>query len=256
MGLAGGIVRKVFSKSPCSSAGGRGHNEKASADHRRRWSSLRLYLCGEEMNTAPEEEDDEGTVSVKSFETCVMAQEAQIPVAQQSDGHNVGDNLEGPDDPVPGEQSHVVVPVEPATEEAATLIQSAFRGFMARKQLKQLRKCQESDRADEPRSPTSASVAASVEVHVGESLSNLRLSEDSASVQQRTTSQKSRPPPVFRVKEEWDDSTVSSNVSRMRMQSRIEATTRRERALAYAFSQQVRTKKCAAACVPCEQCRR
>jgi hypothetical protein len=32
---------------------------------------------------------------------------------------------------------------------------------------------------------------------------------------------------------------VSSNVSRMRIQSRIEATTRRERALAYAFSQQV-----------------
>lgn len=41
--------------------------------------------------------------------------------------------------------------------------------------------------------------------------------------------------------EEWDDSTVSSNVSRMRMQSRIEATTRRERALAYAFSQQLRS---------------
>ena len=41
--------------------------------------------------------------------------------------------------------------------------------------------------------------------------------------------------------EEWDDSTVSSNVSRMRIQSRIEATTRRERALAYAFSQQVRS---------------
>jgi len=48
--------------------------------------------------------------------------------------------------------------------------------------------------------------------------------------------------------EEWDDSTVSSNVSRMRIQSRIAATTRRERALAYAFSQQVTTEKCAAAC--------
>lgn len=126
---------------------------------------------------------------------------------------------------------------------------------------------------DEPRSPTSASVATSVVVQVGESLSNLRLSgEDSTSVQQRG-SQKSRPPPpAFRVKvryivelnciaelrgihivvdggrctcwsqEEWDDSTVSSNVSRMRIQSRIEATTRRERALAYAFSQQVGTR--------------
>ncbi|GJN38811.1 hypothetical protein PR202_gb27887 [Eleusine coracana subsp. coracana] len=242
MGLAGGIVRKVFSKSPCSSVGGRGHNEKGSADHRRRWTSLRLYLCGEEMNTAAEDEDDEGTVSVKSFETCVMAQEEKVPVAQQSDGHNADDNLVAHDDPHPGEQSHVVVAVESArTEEAATVIQSAFRGFMARRQLKELKKCKERDSTDEPRSPTSASVAAtSVEVQVGESLSNLKLSEDSASVQQRT-SQKSRPPPVFRVKEEWDDSTVSSNVSRMRMQSRIEATTRRERALAYAFSQQLRS---------------
>ena len=79
-------------------------------------------------------------------------------------------------------------------------------------------------------------------VQVGEPLSNLRLSEESASVQQQRSSQRSRPPPpppAFRVKEEWDDSTVSSNVSRMRIQSRIEATTRRERALAYAFSQQV-----------------
>lgn len=85
-------------------------------------------------------------------------------------------------------------------------------------------------------------------VQVGDessSLGNLRLrlSEESASVQQqRSCSQRSsRPPPAFRVKEEWDDSTVSSNVSRMRIQNRIEATTRRERALAYAFSQQVRT---------------
>lgn len=42
--------------------------------------------------------------------------------------------------------------------------------------------------------------------------------------------------------EDWDDSTVSSNVSKMRMQNRMEATTRRERALAYAFSQQVINK--------------
>jgi len=118
--------------------------------------------------------------------------------------------------------------------------------MQARRQLQELRTRQEQEMDDgaqqEPsRSPTWASVATSVLVQVGEPLSNLRLSEESASVQQRS-SQRSRPPPpppAFRVKEEWDDSTVSSNVSRMRIQSRIEATTRRERALAYAFSQQV-----------------
>ncbi|PAN23335.1 hypothetical protein GQ55_4G085700 [Panicum hallii var. hallii] len=249
MGLAGGIVRRVFSKSPCSSAsgGGRAHSERGAGDHRRRWSSLRLYLCGEEMNTAPEEEEDE-TVSVKSFETCVMPpQEEHVPVAVAQPGgvHDADDSTGDPEDQrVPGEESHAVVPTEPDEKEgaAATLIQSAFRGFMARRELQELRMRGEMDGgADEPRSPTSASVATSVVVQVGESLSNLRLSEDSASVQQRG-SQKSRPPPpAFRVKEEWDDSTVSSNVSRMRIQSRIEATTRRERALAYAFSQQLRS---------------
>lgn len=44
------------------------------------------------------------------------------------------------------------------------------------------------------------------------------------------------------LQEEWDDSTVSSNISKMRIQNRLEATTRRERALAYAFSQQVDQK--------------
>lgn len=35
---------------------------------------------------------------------------------------------------------------------------------------------------------------------------------------------------------------MSSNISKMRIQNRLEATTRRERALAYAFSQQVHMK--------------
>lgn len=53
----------------------------------------------------------------------------------------------------------------------------------------------------EPRCPTSASAATSVVVQVGESLSNFRLSEDSASVQQRSSNlQRSRLPPAFRVK--------------------------------------------------------
>ncbi|CAN6216340.1 unnamed protein product [Urochloa humidicola] len=250
MGLTGGIVRRVFSKSPCSSAGssGRAHSEKGAADHRRRWGSLRLYLCGDEMNTAAEEDDDE-TNSVKSFETCVMMpQEVHAPVAQPGDVHDADNNPGEPEyQRVPGEESHIVVPDEPADKEvaAAMLIQSAFRGFMARRLLQELmRTRKEMDGGtDEPRSPTSASVATSVVVQVGESLSNLRLSggDDSASVQQRGSQKSRQPPTAFRVKEEWDDSTVSSNVSRMRIQSRIEATTRRERALAYAFSQQLRS---------------
>lgn len=257
MGLAGGIVRRVLAKSPCGSSasagGGGGHSERSPGDRKRRWSSLRMYLCGDETGAAAadqvaeEDDEDDGTVvSAGSFETCPMA---RIPVAHQSsdvDSCNP-DELQGQG----SAEEDMGAPTGRLTEEeAARLIQSAFRRFMARRRLLQevLRRSsgQEGCYAElEPMTPASASIAASVEVQVGESLSNLRLSDDggaspSPSAQHRA-SQKSRPPQVFRAKEEWDDSTLSSNVLRMRIQSRMEATTRRERALAYAFSQQLRS---------------
>ncbi|CAD6336315.1 unnamed protein product [Miscanthus lutarioriparius] len=237
--------------------------EGSAADHRRRWSSLRLYLCGEEMNAAAEEEeDDDGeTVSVKSFETCCV-----MPPDEGLRRPGGGSSFDEPRGQHRGRQPWGACRrskqgpwwrAEPLQRRRAGQERRGssnadpvcVRGFLARRQLQELRTRQEQEETDgsqqEPtRSPTWASVATSVLVQVGEPLSNLRLSEESASVQQQRSNQRSRPPPpppAFRVKEEWDDSTVSSNVSRMRIQSRIEATTRRERALAYAFSQQLRS---------------
>ena len=88
------------------------------------------------MNTSPEDDDDE-TVSVKSFETCVMPpQEEHVPVAvAPPTGVRDGDDSTGePEDQrVPAEHSHAVVPTGPDDKKegaAATLIQSAFRRFM------------------------------------------------------------------------------------------------------------------------------
>ncbi|VAI90743.1 unnamed protein product [Triticum turgidum subsp. durum] len=254
MGLAGGIVRRVLSKSPCassSSAGRGGHTERSPGDHKRRWGSLRLYLCGDENGAGAEdgEDDDDGTVSARSFETCTMTQDAQAPAAADQRRRDVNGGAHGHAEQVhaqwsPGERT------KPFTEdEAATLIQSAFRRFMERGRLQQeeLRRSsgQECCYGEAPKSPaaSASTIAASVEVQVGESLSNLRLSDDGASVSaQHRAGQSQKPrPQVFRAKEEWDDSTLSSNVLRMRIQSKMEATTRRERALAYAFSQQLRS---------------
>ena len=94
------------------------------------------------MNAAAEEEDGE-TVSVKSFETCCVLppEEAHvIPVVVAHRPASHADNTvdDNPGEPaedrsrVPGgEQSHgnVVVPAR-KEEGAATLIQSAFRGFL------------------------------------------------------------------------------------------------------------------------------
>uniref|UniRef100_A0ACD5WT99 Uncharacterized protein n=1 Tax=Avena sativa TaxID=4498 RepID=A0ACD5WT99_AVESA len=181
----------------------------------------------------------------------------RLPAADQHADVNGGAENSNPDELQHRIQGNVVVDGPPTEEpageeEAARLIQSAFRRFMARRRLLQevLRRSSGPDGCsyaeEEPVTPASASLAASVEVQVGESLSNLRLSDDgggaspSPSAQHRA-SHRSRPPQVFRAKEEWDDSTLSSNVLRMRIQSRMEATTRRERALAYAFSQQLRS---------------
>lgn len=112
--------------------------EKGSAEHRRRWGSLRLYLCGEEMNAAAEEEEDgDGdTVSVKSFETCcVMPEEAHVVVpvphrlmSAAHDGDALGNDSSG--EPGDDDQSRVPGGTGADEEGAATLIQSAFRGFM------------------------------------------------------------------------------------------------------------------------------
>ncbi|CAM0910031.1 unnamed protein product [Alopecurus aequalis] len=248
MGLAGGIVRRVLSKSPCSSAGG--NSERSPGDHKRRWGSLRLYLCGDESGgaaAADDDDDEDGTVvSAGSFEACAVI---QIPLARQ--GSDVDGGVQDSSSGCPEELRRRVqgdhgLPTEPVgEEEAAALIQSEFRRFMARRRLLQEMLIRSSGQEGlEPKSPASASIAASVEVQVGESLSNLRLSDDGGGSSptpsaQHRASHKSRPQ-VFRAKE-WDDSTLSSNVLRMRIQSRMEATTRRERALAYAFSQQLRS---------------
>ncbi|KAF7110347.1 hypothetical protein CFC21_110470 [Triticum aestivum] len=226
--------------------------ERSPGDHKRRWGSLRLYLylCGDENGAGAEdgEDDDDGTVSARSFETCAMTQDAQAPAAADQRRRDVNGGAHGHAEQVhvqwsPGERT------KPFTEdEAATLIQSAFRRFMERGRLLQeeLRRSsgQECCYGEALKSPASAcTIAASVEVQVGESLSNLRLSDDGASVsaQHRAGHSQKPRPQVFRAKEEWDDSTLSSNVLRMRIQSKMEATTRRERALAYAFSQQLRS---------------
>ncbi|KAF7103161.1 hypothetical protein CFC21_104187 [Triticum aestivum] len=225
--------------------------ERSPGDHKRRWGSLRLYLCGDENGAGAEdgEDDDDGTVSARSFETCTMTQDAQAPAAADQRRRDVNGGAHGHAEQVhaqwsPGERT------KPFTEdEAATLIQSAFRRFMERGRLLQeeLRRSsgQECCYGEAPKSPaaSASTIAASVEVQVGESLSNLRLSDDgaSASAQHRAGQSQKPRPQVFRAKEEWDDSTLSSNVLRMRIQSKMEATTRRERALAYAFSQQLRS---------------
>ncbi|XVF21070.1 hypothetical protein REPUB_Repub12eG0058700 [Reevesia pubescens] len=124
-------------------------------------------------------------------------------------------------------------------EDATIVIQSAFRNYMARRQNIEI-KTKDQDDKQEPltgtESPSRESIGTSIEVQTGNSVEVFSVQEESKAVHQQV--QQKPKAQVLKIKEDWDDSTVSSNISKMRIQNKLEAMTRRERALAYAFSQQ------------------
>ncbi|KAF9607764.1 hypothetical protein IFM89_000111 [Coptis chinensis] len=158
MGLTGGLVKSVFSKN--RSVGSHDAYVRSYGLNKRRWSSVRSYLCGDEYNSVLADAD---STSIRSSEDTVTQHVAQEDLnSEDVQGEAKEQQITKEEHSSPAIQSN--------EENAATVIQSAFRRFL----------------------------------------------------------------------EDWDDSTVSSNISKLRIQSKLEATSRRERALAYAFSQQLR----------------
>ncbi|KAJ4976827.1 hypothetical protein NE237_001933 [Protea cynaroides] len=231
MGLRGELVRSVFSKS--RSVGAQDSNVRNYGVDRRRWSSVRSYLCGDEINSVLAEED---SASVKSSEATVtqpvaehLKDEVEIQCEEEEEleeqklQENQNSGTEGLNE----------------KEEAATIIQSAFRGFMVRRRVGRIEEIYKTESLQEMQSPSRESLGTSIEVQTGNSVETLTIREEESVTAQHRVQHKARSQ-VSKPKGDWDDSTVSSNISKMRIQHRLEAMTRRERALAYAFSQQLR----------------
>ncbi|KAJ1703460.1 hypothetical protein LUZ63_003239 [Rhynchospora breviuscula] len=246
MGLPGGLLR-AFSKGRSCECNGISSSEGAATKNK--WvHSVKFYLCGNEVNSKlmqrelGEEQESEVSASCKSSDTNLISKQT---LATDSSNNEV--RMEFNEDR--NQDKDGLQEKSLREEKAAIAIQSAYKGFMARRQFKKMKEVdqqqeqeeegEEKDITDLYENTDAATVATSTEVQLGESFSTLKLSEESVSLHSKGFS-KGRPP-VFKVKEEWDDSTVSSNILKMRIQNRLEATTRRERALAYAFSQQLRT---------------
>ncbi|KAG6748723.1 hypothetical protein POTOM_048656 [Populus tomentosa] len=246
MGITGELVRSVFSRN--RSDGTHESNVRITpGDHRKRWSSVRLYLCGEELNSVLAEED---SASVKSSEATVTQ-----PMLEDTGDKGDVQNEEAKEE-MPKEKHNSTSKLF-RQEDAAIIIQSAFRDFLVRsdrlkhhnldycRKMKARHKREETtskeggqELAPGTESPGRDSQGTSIEVQTGNSVEVLSVREENVSVHHRV--QKRARTQVFRLKEDWDDSTVISNISKKRIQSRLEATNRRERALAYAFSQQLR----------------
>ncbi|KAI4383231.1 hypothetical protein MLD38_009097 [Melastoma candidum] len=158
-------------------------------------------------------------------------------------------------------------------QDAAVVIQTAFRSFMARNQRKEEMVDKEDNKLlllpigrdwslNVESVDTSIEVPPAYSVQLHSETTGTEHPEREPSVwesvetpnknlvqvpmlQQQDSSMVNQPKrkpriSVLRAKEKWDDSTVSSNVAEMRIKRRLEGMTRRERALAYAFSQQLR----------------
>ncbi|XP_065873425.1 protein IQ-DOMAIN 33 isoform X2 [Euphorbia lathyris] len=226
MGITGELVRSVFSR---NRSGTHESHARSSASEKKRWSAVRVYLCGDEFNSVLAEED---SASVKSSEATVTQ-----PILD--DAASKGDSeYEETEDSMPNEKHNSTSRLF-QQEDAATVIQTAFRNFLARRRRedKELKdETQELNMGTE--SPSRDSVGTSMEVQTGHSVEVLSVKQENLAAHLKM--QKKSKTQVLKIKEDWDDSTVSSNISKMRIQNRLEATNRRERALAYAFAQQLR----------------
>lgn len=219
MGITGELVRNVFSRNRSVGTHESNTSGRSSAGDKRRWSVVRSYLCGDEFNSVLAEED---SASIKSSEATVTQPVLEdIPKEDRvEEKHNSTSKLF-------------------QQEDAAIIIQSAFRKYLARRLIEEIKSNDgEKEPAMEMESPSRDSVGTSIEVQTANSVEVLSVKLEKVAVHHRM--QKKARTQVLKIKDDWDDSTVSSNITKMRIQNRMEATNRRERALAYAFAQQLR----------------
>ncbi|XP_010450407.1 PREDICTED: protein IQ-DOMAIN 1-like [Camelina sativa] len=281
----GGLVRSIFFRN--KSFGAHDYNNNGRSNHlgeKKRWSSVRSYLCGDEFNSVLAVDDsgsvkdsdalitmsqqqssefgmpfgsviaiedsasvkrleDDDSVSVKSSEATVTQplQEEKSKVLSQyvKEEEDVDNQSEATETHIP--KKHQTTPISKLflEEDAAVIIQSAFRSYMAIRQSKEEEvTCTKEESFTGEESQSKVSMGTSLEAQTGNSVKAPLFTSKRVSANRSTLHNNKAQ--VLRIKEDWDDSTVSSTISKSRIQSRMEAMTKRERALAYAFSQQLR----------------
>ncbi|KAL3820102.1 hypothetical protein ACJIZ3_006007 [Penstemon smallii] len=131
-------------------------------------------------------------------------------------------------------------------ETSAIKIQTAFRSYLARRALKALRglvrlKTSIGDKPVQHRATTTINCMQTMARLQSEIRARkINMSEENSSIQQEIQQKKDEELEKYKefIGENWDDSTQSKEQIEANNQSRQEATTRRERALAYAYSHQ------------------
>ncbi|XP_048594534.1 protein IQ-DOMAIN 33 isoform X3 [Brassica napus] len=257
MGVTGGLVRSIFFRNKSFGAHDYNNNGRSNLGEKKRWSSVRSYLCGDEFNSVLAV-DDSGSIKDSLDPLLTMSKQlsSDSVLAIQDSASVKLHQEEEEEDSVSGKNSEVSVtqplhkeeqseatethiPKRHQTtlisklfleEDAAVKIQSAFRTYLAKRGSNEVEETFDKEESEE--SQGKVSMGTSLEIQTCSSVKAPFLRRKRVRTLHKNNTQ------VLRIKEEWDDSTVSSTISKSRIQSRIEAMTKRERALAYAFSQQ------------------
>ncbi|ERN01666.1 hypothetical protein AMTRI_Chr10g4630 [Amborella trichopoda] len=256
MGLTGELVKNVFVKS--RHVASRSSSSKGVGVDKSKWSLVRSYLCGDDFNSVLAEEDTESIRSSEPTVTQLVTEEgSEIEQSQIQRSESIKSSEATVTQPViepsDTEQSHAHVSEEECEdlmkeksaieglkkEKAALVIQAAFRGFLTTRQQRETKELDSVNEVEGEGNANMETMGSRVEAQVGDSVSFLNVPSRSGTVRRRV--QHKRQIHVRKIKEDWDDSTMSTNELKLRIQNKLEAMTRRERALAYAFSQQLRT---------------
>ncbi|KAK6259548.1 hypothetical protein SCA6_014022 [Theobroma cacao] len=164
MGITGELVRSVFSRN--RSFGTQDTSAKSNVNDKKRWSSVRSYICGDEFNSVLAEED---STSVKSSEATVTQ---PIPEGLRDKGDIQSDEAK-PD----------------ITEDKRNSIWKLFHEEDAAIARRQNRETKAKDDKQEPRqgneSPSRESIGTSIEVQTGNSVEVFSAREESKVVHHR-----------------------------------------------------------------------
>ncbi|XP_022925990.1 protein IQ-DOMAIN 1-like [Cucurbita moschata] len=139
-------------------------------------------------------------------------------------------------------QTHISSP--PKEEVAAIKIQTVFRGYLARRALRALRglvrlkSLMESSTVKRQASNTLRCMQTLARVQSQIQFRRVRMLEENQALQKQLLQKHAKDLESLRIGEEWDDSLQSKEQIEAGLLSKYEAATRRERALAYAFTHQ------------------
>ncbi|CAK8543820.1 unnamed protein product [Lathyrus sativus] len=154
----------------------------------------------------------------------------------------------GPSVPAPVVRNEVSVAAryagKPKDEVAAIKIQTAFRGYLARRALRALRglvrlkTLMEGPIVKRQAMSTLRSMQTLARVQSQIRSRRARMLEENQALQRQLLQKHARELETMRIGEEWDDSLQSKEQIEAKLMSKYEATIRRERAMAYAFTHQ------------------